>query len=71
MKIAGCDVQLVFLNSEGDWTVVGTLSSGTAENKIGRPLPLVHGPHEISLSKKHWSGSQGFWATTKIEALHE
>lgn len=33
MKIAGCDVQLVFLNSGGDWTVVGTLSSGTAENK--------------------------------------
>jgi hypothetical protein len=33
MKIAGCDVQLVFLNSGADWTVVSTLSSGTAENK--------------------------------------
>ncbi len=32
MKIAGCDVQLVFLHSRGDWTVVGTLSSGIAEN---------------------------------------
>jgi hypothetical protein len=33
MKIAGCDVQLLFLNSGGDWTVVGTLASGIAENK--------------------------------------
>lgn len=33
MKIAGCDVQLAFLNSGDKWTVVGTLSSGTADNK--------------------------------------
>ncbi|MGE0469341.1 MAG: hypothetical protein AB7L09_22680 [Nitrospira sp.] len=33
MKIAGCDVQLLFVNSDGDWTVVGTLASGIAENK--------------------------------------
>lgn len=33
IKIAGCDVHLVFLQSQGDWTVVGTLASGTAENK--------------------------------------
>ena len=32
MKIAGCDVHLAFLPSHGDWTVVGTLTSGTAEN---------------------------------------
>lgn len=34
MKIAGCDVHLVFLRSGGEWTVVGTLASGTAENKM-------------------------------------
>ncbi|MBX3301825.1 MAG: hypothetical protein KF693_06405 [Nitrospira sp.] len=33
MKIAGCDVHLVFLRSKGGWTVVGTLASGAAENK--------------------------------------
>jgi len=33
MKIAGCDVHLVFLRSYDMWTVVGTLSSGTDENK--------------------------------------
>lgn len=33
MKVAGHDVHLVFSLSAGRWTVVGTLSSGTAENK--------------------------------------
>ncbi|MGE0645856.1 MAG: hypothetical protein AB7P24_19540 [Nitrospira sp.] len=33
IKIAGCDVHLVYLQSGGDWTVVGTLASGTEENK--------------------------------------
>lgn len=33
MKIAGCDVHLVFVQSNDTWTVVGTISSGTAENK--------------------------------------
>lgn len=33
IKIAGCDVHLVFLRSGGQWTVVGTLASGIAENK--------------------------------------
>ena len=33
IKIAGCDVHLVYFQSRGDWTVVGTLTSGTEENK--------------------------------------
>lgn len=34
MKIAGCDVHLVFTQAnDHEWTVIGTLSSGTAENK--------------------------------------
>ncbi|NGZ94550.1 MAG: hypothetical protein CV089_00190 [Nitrospira sp. WS110] len=42
MKIAGCDVHLVFVRSEGDWTVVGTLTSGTADNK--RKETITSGP---------------------------
>ena len=33
MKVAGCDVHLAFERATGGWTVVGTLASGTAENK--------------------------------------
>lgn len=42
MKIAGCDVQLIFSKSGRDWTVVGTLSSGTADNK--REETVTSGP---------------------------
>lgn len=33
MKIAGCDVELVFLESHDKWTVVATITSGIAENR--------------------------------------
>lgn len=33
MKIAGCDVELVFLESQDKWTVVATITSGIAENR--------------------------------------
>lgn len=33
IKIAGCDVHLVYLQSGNDWTVVGTLASGTEGNR--------------------------------------
>lgn len=33
MKVAGCDVHLAFVRANAGWTVVGTLASGTAENK--------------------------------------
>jgi hypothetical protein len=33
MKIAGCDVHLVFLQSTRGWRVIGTLSSGAAQNE--------------------------------------
>ena len=33
MKIAGYDVHLVYLRSGNAWTVVGTVASGTEENK--------------------------------------
>jgi len=33
MKVAGCDVHLSFMQANGGWTVVGTVASGTGENK--------------------------------------
>lgn len=33
MNIAGCDVELVFLESQDKWTVVATITSGIAENR--------------------------------------
>lgn len=33
MKVAGCDVHLSFVQATVGWTVVGTVASGTGENK--------------------------------------
>lgn len=33
IKIAGLDVHLVYLRSGNKWTVVGTVASGTGDNK--------------------------------------
>ena len=44
IKIAGCDVHLVYLRSGGNWTVVGTVASGTEKNK--NKEAITSGPWE-------------------------
>lgn len=60
MKVAGCDVHLAFVQAKEGWMVVGTVASGTGENK--NKETITSGPY----ATRDQAEQQALEALTKL-----